>query len=993
MLVTQFLEAITELQKTNQNLVKLRRSRALRSYLKGILIGFLIYKDIEQEIGICQEKRDSLLKSMAPNVKEYLLVLNETIANIEKSDTFLQIQHGEQILTSLEQTKAALNYLKSENALENEIQLAALSQLEQARNFIINYNSELGKKRARQELINVRSGILEAEREFKSKYDSDRYFSKKDLHDWKKRWSQLIQPIEEATKKCVADVDFKSAIEGFVGFYQEGDELIEKRNTGFVKEEVIRFSELFESLESYPLTDEQRRAIVIDETCNLIVAGAGSGKTSTIIGKVSYLIEKGLAAPEDVLLIAFNKDVALEMDERINSKLGLKLKVKTFHSLGLEIIAESRNEKPSISELAVDRVKLPKKILEFIEKRMDDENFAMIVNEYFLYYSSPYKSMFEFNSYQEYVDYLRKFEIRSIKGDLVKSFEECDIANFLYINGVDYIYENAYEVKTADVKHRQYKPDFFLPKYGIYLEHFGVDRDGNTAPYVSKEEYHEGMKWKRDLHKENKTVLIESYSYEKQEGTLLSTLGKKLSEKGVTFQPLSSQCIFDSLNELGRVSPFALLLSTFLNLFKSSDRTLEEIKSSVDDKDDRTRMFLEIFSKIYEDYAAYLDANDEIDFNDMINEATLLIKQRKYLSNFKYVMVDEFQDISQARFRFLKALIDQNDSRLFCVGDDWQSIYRFTGSAISIMLDFEKIFGFSKISYLQESFRFGEKLCDFSTKFILQNQNQIRKKVTSRKRESSPPVTILNYQDEGTLSNVLSKIECSKKGRTTVFIMGRYNFLKPKNLKRLTKTYPELSIEFTTAHSSKGREADHVILIGLRSGLYGFPSQITDDSFLNLVLAREDVFPNAEERRLFYVAITRARKHVYLFIDENQQASEFITEIRQGGYEIEVPHGYSENYQCPICKIGIIIKRQGKYGTFHSCSNYPYCEYMCKECPKCGDGFLLRDETAYKCSNIDCSFAVPICPDCNDGYLVLRKGRYSSFYGCSNYPECNYILN
>lgn len=993
MLVTQFLDTVAELQRTNQKLVKFRKARALRSYLKCIIIGFLIYKNIEQQIELCREKRNLLLKSMAPKVKEHLLILNEKIVQIEKSDTFLQIQDGEQILAILEKTKAAINYLRSENALDNEIQLAALSQVEQARNFITNYNSELEAKRARQELLNVRGGILEAGSEFKSKYDSDRYFSKKDLHDWRKKWSHLIQPIEEARNKGVIDVDFKSAIESFVCFYQEGEELIEKHNAEFIKEEIIRFSELFESLESYPLTEEQRRAIVIDEECNLIVAGAGSGKTSTIIGKVIYLIEKGLASPEDILLIAFNRDVASEMDERINRQFDLKLKVKTFHSLGLEIIAESKNEKPSISELAVDRVKLPTKILEFIKNRMNDEDFARTISEYFIYYYLPYKSMFEFNSYGEYVDYLRRFEIRSIKGDLVKSFEECDIANFLYINGVEYIYEKAYEVKTANAKYRQYKPDFFLPNHGIYIEHFGIDRDGRTAPYISQVDYHKAMKWKRNIHKENETVLIETYSYEKQEGTLLSNLEKKLSDKGVTFKPLSNQHIFDDLNELGRVSPFALLLSTFLNLYKSSNKTLEEIKSSVGKKDERTQKFLDVFSKIYEDYSDYLEANNEIDFNDMIIEATNLIKQGVYRSNFKYILVDEFQDISQSRLRFLKALLDQNNSRLFSVGDDWQSIYRFAGSDISIMLDFKKIFGFSKISYLQESFRFGEKLCDFSTKFILQNPNQFRKQITSKKRQDSPPVTITKYQDESTLHGVLSKIDHSKKKKESIFIMGRYHFLEPQNLTQIAKTCPELSIEFTTVHSSKGREADYVILMGLRSGWYGFPSQITDDSLLNLVLAREDAFPNAEERRLFYVAITRARKHVYLFVDENQQASEFITEIQQGGYEIEAPQDYTEIHQCPMCKTGIIIKHQGKYGTFHSCSNQPYCEYMPKECPKCHGGFLLRDETAYKCSNIDCSFAAHICPHCNDGYLVLRTGRYSNFYGCSNYPECNYILH
>lgn len=990
--MTRFEEATKALRKINQDIAHGMRARTLRNYLKGIIVGFFIYRNAEKRIALNQEKREHLLRSMEPIVNEHLDALNEEVAIIKESNTCLSKQDEKQILNVFENTKMELNYLKSERVLEEKRLSLALAQIEKLADFIASYNTEFEKKRARQNLFRIRSDILQAESEFKSKYNGDLYFSKKELYDWKKRFLPLIQPIEEAIKKGAMDVDFRRAIEANLSYYQNGERLIEKRNVEFIEQEMTRFNELFESLESCPLTSEQRRAVVIDEASNLVVAGAGSGKTSTIVAKACYLIKKGLASPESVLLIAFNRDVALEMDKRIFSELGLKLKVKTFHSLGLEIIAEYAKEKPSISELATDRVKLPRQILEFIEKRMDDENFAKTVTEYFLYYFSPYKSIFEFNSYGEYVNYLRKYEIRSLKGDLVKSFEECDIANFLYINGVEYAYEKAYEIKTADTKHRQYKPDFFLPEHGLYIEHFGIDRNGKTASYISQEEYCNQMKWKRETHNENRTTLIETYSYEKQEGTLLSNLKKKLVERGVVFKPISSQHIFDDLNELGRVSPFALLLSTFLNLYKSSDKTLREIGKSVDKKDNRTKVFLEIFSKVYEDYTAYLKSNNEIDFNDMINEATSLVKQGKYTPSFTYILVDEFQDISQSRCRFLKALLNQDGSKLFCVGDDWQSIYRFTGSDISVMLNFEKTFGFSQKSFLQETFRFGEKLCDFSTKFILKNPNQIKKQVTSKRMENNPAVTIIDSPEEDTLEKILARIDQSKKGKETIFIIGRYNFLEPQNLGKIAKTYPDLSIEYVTAHSSKGLEADHAILLGLTSGEYGFPSQIADDPILGLVLEKEDTFPNAEERRLFYVAITRAKKHVYLCTDERRRTSEFVTEILQEGYETETSQDYCETRLCPICKTGQLVQRQGKFGTFHSCSNYPYCEYTPKECPKCLMGFLFRDETAYKCSKNDCSFAAHICPLCNDGYLVLRTSRHGQFYGCSNYPKCNYVL-
>ncbi|OGD44159.1 hypothetical protein A3K79_00720 [Candidatus Bathyarchaeota archaeon RBG_13_46_16b] len=727
---------------------------------------------------------------------------------------------------------------------------------------------------------------MQAEKEFVSLYDGPRYFSKRDLHLWKQRWSHIAQLVERCVRKRNLDSAFQNSIAAVADAFQKGGQLLEKRNAAFIEKEIVAFKDFFDSVESYPLTAGQRRAIVIDEQSSLVVAGAGTGKTSTIIGKAGYLIRKGYAAPEEILLVAFNRDIVSEMDERLCSRLGSRLNVRTFHSLGLDIIAKSEGVKPSISELAGDRVKLPKKILEFIKTRKEDESFSKLVNEYTMFHFSPYKSVFQFRSYGEYTEYLNNFDIRSLKGDRVKSFEECDIANFLYANGIDYAYEKRYEVKTADMEHRQYIPDFFLPRYEIYIEHFGVDREGRTAPYISSIRYNEEMKWKRDIHREHKTTLVETYSYERQEGKLLSNLEEKLRKRGVAFNPIPSEKLFNELNELGKVSPFAMLLSTFLNLFKSCGKTLHELMKHVDAGDTRTKMFLEIFSKVYEDYTSYLQKNDEIDFNDMINRATSYAMQKEQPSKFKYILVDEFQDISQSRCRFLKSMLDQNSAKLFCVGDDWQSIYRFTGSDLSIMLDFEERFGFCERSFLEETFRLNDKLCDFSTKFILQNPNQIEKKITSERKVHKPAVTVIKGKTENALTEILNEISKRTEGKEKIFIIGRYNYLEPKNLHEMAERYPKLMMEYTTAHSSKGLEADYVIIIGLSSGKLGFPCQITDDPILNLVLAREDRIANAEERRLFYVSITRARKHVYLVVDDRYPPSTFVSEIQRDGYEI-----------------------------------------------------------------------------------------------------------
>ncbi len=171
----------------------------------------------------------------------------------------------------------------------------------------------------------------------------------------------------------------------------------------------------------------------------------------------------------------------------------------------------------------------------------------------------------------------------------------------------------------------------------------------------------------------------------------------------------------------------------------------------------------------------------------------------------------------------------------------------------------------------------------------------------------------------------------------------------------------------------------------------GFPCQIVDDPLLDIVLAREDKFPNAEERRLFYVALTRAKRHVYIIEDPAFVNSPFISEILKGGYDVSPIGQLPKTALCPICETGAIIAKNGKYGRFFQCNNYPYCDYTPKECPSCGNGFLHKGESVYRCSNHACSFSADNCPLCRDGYLVKRQGgRGGYFFGCSNYPECKY---
>lgn len=279
-----------------------------------------------------------------------------------------------------------------------------------------------------------------------------------------------------------------------------------RANEVFVKNELSRSRAFLDRVEERPLTEEQRRAVVVDEDRNLVVAAAGSGKTSVIVAKAGWLAERAYRRPSELLLLAFARNAREELGERIRGSLGDEVAngvaVRTFHGLGVEIIGKAEGRSPSLAEEAEDNVALLELLKGIVADLLADRDLSATLLRWFQGQFAPYRNEQEFRSWGEYWDYIRQYDIRSLKGEKVKSFEECKIANFLYLNGVPYEYEADYEHDTVTPEKRQYRPDFYLPEAGIYIEHFGVDARGRTAPFVDQEEYRKGMEWKRKLHKD-----------------------------------------------------------------------------------------------------------------------------------------------------------------------------------------------------------------------------------------------------------------------------------------------------------------------------------------------------------------------------------------------------------------------------------------------------------------------------------------------------------
>ena len=792
-------------------------------------------------------------------------------------------------------------------------------------------------------------------------------------------------------------------LRGILEFLEAPEEARSKANRAFVANEPIRSRDLFDRIEARPLTDEQRKAVVVDEKRNLVVAAAGSGKTSVIVAKAGWLVRRGYRKPSELLLLAFARDARNEMEERVRKRLGATARgvtVRTFHSLGMAIIGDAEGKRPALARSAENDRALFDALKGIVADLLADGALSETILEWFQDQFAPYRSAHEFPSWGAYWNYIRRNDIRSLKGDEVRSYEECEIANFLYLNGVAYEYEAPYEHETATAEKRQYKPDFHLPDLGIYIEHFGIDAAGNTAPFVDREKYLEEMEWKRQVHAERGTVLVETFTRERAEGRLIRNLEAKLAAHGVELTPLPRERVFAVLEDRGRIDPFIRVLATFLQHFKGSRLSLEEVAQRARSLDDegRAAAFLTVFGPIFERYEETLAGAGEIDFHDMIGRATEHVEAGRYRSPFGYILVDEFQDISPARARLLKALLDSApEAQLFAVGDDWQAIYRFGGSDIAVMREFGERFGeFERID-LETTFRCSDRIAAVATDFVLRNPAQIRKTVRATRKVDGPAVHVGLPGENGLslLKEALDRIAedaARHDGTSDVLLLGRYRHLQPLNLGSLEKQYPGLRFSYMTVHRSKGLEADYAVVLGLCAGKYGFPVEMADDPLLDLVMAAPEAHSNAEERRLLYVALTRARRQAFL-LAEGGPPSPFVTELIDGQYDVTVfgrpPEG---DVPCPQCKEGRVERRENaRDGTvFYGCSNWPYCEHTGRPCPKCGTGLPVRSGNAFRCR--DCGGSIEICPSCG-GWLETRMGKFGRFLGCSNFPGCDYTRN
>lgn len=517
---------------------------------------------------------------------------------------------------------------------------------------------------------------------------------------------------------------------------EQGEAALQQRNRDWTAKTLERYQDFFSTIETTPLNPSQCEAVVNGEEALLVLAGAGSGKTSVLVARAGWLLQRKLSAPEQILLLAFGRQAAEEMNDRIQSRLGDgDIQARTFHSLALHIIRQGSNKQPVISKLEIDASARREWLISHWRQQCDEKKAQA-------------------NGWRQWLRDELKWEVP----------------------------DGAFWQDDALAKRLASRLERWL---GLMRMHGGAQ-----AAMIA------------DVHEEVRDLFSK------------------------------------------RVKLMAPLLKAWKTALKEEGA---------------------------------------VDFSGLIHQAISILEKGRFISPWKHILVDEFQDISPQRAALLTALRQQNKrTTLFAVGDDWQAIYRFSGAEMSLTTAFHHYFGEGDRCVLDTTYRFNDRIGDIANRFVQQNPHQLRKPLNSLTKGNKKSISLLPQEQ---LEPLLNKLSGYARPDERVLLLARYHYLLPEVLEKAKTKWPKLKLDFMTIHASKGQQADYVILLGLQQGKEGFPAEARESIIEQGLLPQPEAFPDAEERRLAYVALTRARQQVFLMYDK-QQPSVFVDHFRELGVPV-----------------------------------------------------------------------------------------------------------
>ncbi|MED5229479.1 MAG: UvrD-helicase domain-containing protein [Actinomycetota bacterium] len=403
------------------------------------------------------------------------------------------------------------------------------------------------------------------------------------------------------------------------------EQLILNTNQKVLKQEKRERKRFFDTIEQSPLTNEQAEAVISYDNRVQVIASAGSGKTSVMVARTAYAIDKGFVKPNRVLLLAFNKDAAVELEQRINQRLSVAgipsdgINASTFHALGLGIIAHASGKKPRVAPWVQNNQDI-KEILKIVDQLRDaDEEFRLEWDMFRLVWGRPVDDQNPDGGVRDGYDKQKgRTGFKTNDGKVVKSHGERLICNWLWFRGVRYSYEKPFFIDTASVQHSQYHPDFYYPDIDSWHEHWGIDENGRASAEMERKDYLESMKWKRKQHQDySSKPLIETYFYEVVKKLNFSPLEDALESRGIVLdhdpqREPEANMVLDNTD-------LASLILTFMRHVKSNQFSKTDVETL--SKDNRTIKFLKIFWPIFDMWNQNLRNDNYVDFEDMLAKA------------------------------------------------------------------------------------------------------------------------------------------------------------------------------------------------------------------------------------------------------------------------------------------------------------------------------------------------------------------------------------
>ena len=661
------------------------------------------------------------------------------------------------------------------------------------------------------------------------------------------------------------------------------------------------------------LNDKQREAVVSEDKRLLVLAGAGSGKTKTLLQKIIYLIEEKGVSPSNILAVTFTKNAANEMIDRLiistdstgqyekmmvdkrmtkpdkdrlrfNEQKKYKwidgLTVRTFHSFCYSVLRnygvnefdnkfriigdEKRDEEDELSKHVA-----PETVFEVVHKLLieqcGDTDYLLHLKRYILDYVIDKIHLDKNRSNYPAKD--GKY-FTTLNGTKVRSKSEQFIADWLYRHSIKFEYE-----PLLNVKDFAFHPDFYIPDANLYIEHVS-DKSFSTK---NKEEQFE----------KGNLLLVKTYESMTKDSALFNhTLDKvvknRLPSNYHKTVSLSYKEEFNGYHE--NVKDFVTQIMRITDMIKVENIDLKTVlKNARKDQHERVRNFYELAIPIVEKYIHYCTNKSYLDFNDLISRSASLFQNHpdianKYRNKYQYILVDEFQDVNNLQVELIKLLLT-DQTQLFCVGDDWQSIYGFRGSNVSYIIEFENQFPYSKVIKLNLNYRSTQNIVGASNEVISHNKFKVEKEIHSSKKSEHKIVVYAGNSEEENIQFCLDKVkEFLEEGLTYEDILFLYRRSKMYTPYFYRFRNENIRVQSKTIHAAKGLEAKVVFILGLTEGYGGFPDIWLEDRIFRVIKKANHDLLIEEERRLFYVAITRAKDKLFLITEKGNESS-FLKEI------------------------------------------------------------------------------------------------------------------